>query len=215
MVAAAACLALGTGCQTADEDAGSVAPPVTPWSHVPAAQTGPDGPAPLGPPAAVTPRDTTRVPLPTLAPAPSTLPSVTALVAPLPPGVTAHTMSVERHDGFDRVVYDFGGADAPRWRAEYVAEATERDKKTSTPIDGRTILQVHFYDTSPPADSGITEYDGPNPVIPADTRSVTEVYLTPSYEGATQSFIGLDAGYPHFTAATLRDPTRIVVDIHD
>jgi hypothetical protein len=73
-------------------------------------------------------------------------------------------MYVERHDGFDRIVYDFGGTYTPGWRAEYVAEATVRGQETSTPINGRSILQIYFFGTVSSTESGIAGYNGPNPL---------------------------------------------------
>ncbi|REE70902.1 hypothetical protein C8E05_0232 [Rhodococcus wratislaviensis] len=139
----------------------------------------------------------------------------TALVTPPVPGVTASGVHVERHDGFDRIVYDFGGTYAPGWRAEYVAEATQRGRETATRINGRSILQIYFFDTDSSAESGIAAYNGPNPLSDPAAYSVVEVHLTPNYERGTQSFVGLRTDYPQFQVTTLTEPTRIAVDIHD
>ena len=133
-------------------------------------------------------------------------------------GVTVSAMHVERQDGFDRIVYDFGGTYSPGWRAEYVAEATERGQETATPINGRSILQIYFFDTVPPAESGIPGYHGPNPLSdplsdPA-AHSVVEVLLGQNFDRTTQSFVGLRTDHPQFQVTNLRDPARIAVDIY-
>ena len=91
-------------------------------------------------------------------------------------------MHIERHDGFDRIVYDFGGTYATPWRAEYVAEATQRGKETATRINGRSILQIYFFDTDSSAESGIAAYNEANPLSEPAAHSVVEVHLTPNYE---------------------------------
>lgn len=124
-------------------------------------------------------------------------------------------MHIERHDGFDRLVYDFGGTYAPSWRAEYVAEATQRGRQTSLQINGRSILQIYFFNTASSAESSIPEYSGANPLSDPAAHGVVEVYLTPNFERATQSFVGLRADYPQFQVITLTEPMRIAVDIFD
>ncbi|WP_226955497.1 MULTISPECIES: AMIN-like domain-containing (lipo)protein [Rhodococcus] len=221
-VAMMTCIALATGCQSTSEQTGSVDGTTIPWSTVPAAQSGggaapqpPDPPPPTypngGPGAPDPPTPTT--PGPTISGIPFFPP--TALVTPPVPGVTASGMHIERHDGFDRIVYDFGGTYAPGWRAEYVAEATQRGQETATRLHGRSILQIYFFDTDSPAESGIAAYNGPNPLSDPAAYSVVEVHLTPNYERGTQSFVGLRTDYPQFQVTTLTEPTRIAVDIHD
>lgn len=215
------CVALVGGCQSAGERTGSIEGTSIPWSRIPAAQSGGVGLPPREPP-----QTETRTPepaLPTLVPPPatpeppgtSTVPNGPAVGEPVVAGVTASGMHVERHDGFDRIVYDFGGIDSPSWRAEYVAEATQRGKETATQIAGRSILQIHFFDTVPPAESGIAAYSGPNPLSDPAAHSVVEVHLTPNYEGATQSFVGLRADHPQFRVGILTEPIRIAVDVYD
>ncbi|KAA0016305.1 AMIN-like domain-containing (lipo)protein [Antrihabitans cavernicola] len=123
-------------------------------------------------------------------------------------------MRIERHEGFDRVSYYFGGACCPGWRAEYVAEATERGRSTSTSMSGRSILQIYFYDTASALESGTIEYNGPNPLTDPAARNVVEVVLTPSFERTTQSFLGIRADHPNFLVNTRYDPARVVVDIY-
>ncbi|BAH51233.1 AMIN-like domain-containing (lipo)protein [Rhodococcus opacus] len=216
VVAVMTWIALATGCRSTSGRTGDLEGSLIPLHDIPAAQEGPD--LPLEPP----PSDSgTGVPAPTpTAPPPPTLDIPAHPTVPLPPAppsvvVTASGMHIERHDGFDRVVYDFGGTWVPRRRAEYVAEATPRGAETAIPINARSILQIYFFDTLPPAESGIAAYSGPNPLSDPAAHSVVEVHLTPNFERTTQSFIGLRTGHPRFQVATLSEPTRVVVDIYE
>lgn len=211
-VAMTTCIALAAGCQSPSEQMGSVDGTTIPWSMVPAAQSGGGAaPQPPDPPPPTDPNAGPGTPDP---PTPTT-PGPGILVVPRVPGVTASGVHIERHDGFDRIVYDFGGTYAPGWRAEYVAEATQRGQETATRIQGRSILQIYFFDTDSAAESGIAAYNGPNPLSDPAAYSVVEVHLTPNYERGTQSFVGLRTDYPQFQITTLTEPTRIAVDIHD
>ncbi|MFZ2172671.1 MAG: hypothetical protein WAW17_01285 [Rhodococcus sp. (in: high G+C Gram-positive bacteria)] len=125
-------------------------------------------------------------------------------------------MHFERQDGFDRIIYDFGGIYTPSWRAEYVAEATPRGQETSAPVNGQSILQIYFFDTvfMDQGENGNVGYSGPNPLSDPAAHSVAEVHLTPSYEETTQSFIGLRTDHPQYQVTRLTDPSRIAVDIY-
>lgn len=214
-VAMTTCIALAAGCQSPSEQVGSVEGTTIPWSMVPAAQSGGGAaPQPPDPPPPTDPNAGPGTPDPPTPTTPTT-PGPRILVVPPVPGVTASGVHIERHDGFDRIVYDFGGTYAPRWRAQYVAEATQRGQETATRIQGRSILQIYFFDTDSAAESGIAAYNGPNPLSDPAAYSVVEVHLTPNYERGTQSFVGLRTDYPQFQVATLTEPTRIAVDIHD
>lgn len=203
-VAMMTCIALAAGCQSTSEQTGNLERTSIPSSEVPAAQegAGPGMPTPIPCPTVVCFPGSPDGSIP---PPPAT---------PTIAGVTASGMHIERHDGFDRIVYDFGGIYTPGWRAEYVAEATERGKETSTPINGRSILQIYFFDTVSSAESGIAGYSGPNPLSDPAAHSVVEVHLSPSYEDATQSFVGLCTDHQQFQVTTLREPARIVIDIY-
>lgn len=219
--AAAACFLLAAGCQSTDEPGGSPDTASIPWDRVPSAQSGAGALSPQVPRSPLAPTADSTIPVPTVpttTPGPSEVPTSAngpTTVTPTLAGVTASGVHIERHDGFDRIVYVFGGTYAPLWRAEYVAEATERGKQTSRRINGRSILQVSFLDTVSSAESGIAAYSGPNPLAEPTAHSVVEVYLTPSYERATQSFVGLRTEYPRFRVTPLPDPARIAVDIFD
>ncbi len=55
-------------------------------------------------------------------------------------------------------------------------------------------------------------YDGPEQIFPTDVEVIEELRLIENFEGMHQWAIGLDRTRP-FSATTLNDPPRIVVDI--
>ncbi|MFE3190024.1 hypothetical protein ACFXHA_13520 [Nocardia sp. NPDC059240] len=154
------------------------------------------------------------VPTSPITPGPTTTPATTT---PAPPDrIAVNEIQLEHHDGFDRVIYGFGGIGVPAWQADYVAEATPRGRPTALLVAGASILRIVFY-ANAPAKVGLPAYGGTNPLADAKTPAITEVHLTTPYDdGAqptTESFIGTTADRPHFTVTRLLDPPRLAVDI--
>lgn len=122
-----------------------------------------------------------------------------------------------RHDGFDRVVWEFDGP-APSYRAEYVTGPVAEDGSgQAIEVDGAAALQLIFSLASG-VDLGGTEprtvYDGPDRLAGADagTVNVAEVVQTGDFEATLSWAVGVDDITP-FTVQQLKRPTRIVVDI--
>ncbi|MFC7451435.1 AMIN-like domain-containing (lipo)protein [Rhodococcus daqingensis] len=127
--------------------------------------------------------------------------------------LTVAGLRVGAHDGYDRVVYELGGTGVPGWSVRYVDLAVQEGSGDVIPIAGETILEVLITGSGYPFDTGVHEYDGPNPLPGEDTELVTEARISGVFEGTTQSFIGLESGGHPFSVSTLSDPTRLVVDI--
>ncbi|WP_241385174.1 AMIN-like domain-containing (lipo)protein [Rhodococcus sp. CH91] len=118
-----------------------------------------------------------------------------------------------RHDGFDRVVYELGGEGMPGWRVGYVDEAIQDGSGNPVAVAGDAVLQVLIDGSAYPFDSGVEQYDGPNPVLAEPGGSVVEVNGSGVFEGVTQSFVGIaEAGTP-FSVYSLTGPTRVVIDV--
>lgn len=118
-----------------------------------------------------------------------------------------------RHEGFDRVVYELGGEGTPGWRVGYVDEPLQQGSGNEVPVAGDAVLQVLIDGSAYPFDSGVEQYDGPDPVLAEAGGSVVEVSGSGVFEGVTQSFIGVAAHGTPFSVYSLTGPTRVVIDV--
>ncbi|MCX5043688.1 hypothetical protein OG921_10980 [Aldersonia sp. NBC_00410] len=127
--------------------------------------------------------------------------------------LTVRDLRIGRQDGFDRVVYEFGGTGTPGYRASYVHSAVQDGSGKPIEVPGESILQVSITGTSYPFDSGIEPYSGANPLAEPSAEVVNAAYLGAVYEGVTRSVIGVRGAKPAYRISTLSNPTRLVVDI--
>ena len=81
-------------------------------------------------------------------------------------------------------------------------------------VAGDAVLQVGITGAGYPADTGVEEYSGPDPLAAPGTEVVTEVAFDATYEGTTVAFVGTRAQAP-FRVYLLEAPTRVVVEIRD
>ncbi|MFX0575878.1 AMIN-like domain-containing (lipo)protein [Nocardia nepalensis] len=128
-------------------------------------------------------------------------------------GVTVTGLRIGHHPGFDRVVYEFGGAGTPGWLVQYTEQAIQDGSGKVVDVAGRSILAVQITGSAYPFDSGVTPYSGPDPATDPSAPMIAGVYRTSVFEGTTQSFIGVNADRPAFAVSTLTNPTRLVIDI--
>ncbi|WP_280391473.1 AMIN-like domain-containing (lipo)protein [Nocardia wallacei] len=127
--------------------------------------------------------------------------------------LTVTDVRVGHHPGFDRVVYELGGTGTPGWRVQYTDRAVQDGSGKPVDVAGQSILQVQILGSAYPWDSGVTQYEGADPVTDPDTPGIAGVYRTLVFEGATQSFIGVNADRPAFSVDSLENPKRLVVDV--
>jgi hypothetical protein len=127
--------------------------------------------------------------------------------------LTVRDLRIGRHDGYDRVVYEFGGEGTPGYRVGYVESAVQDGSGNPIEVPGESLLQVSITGTSYPFDSGVEAYAGTNPLAEPSAEVVNAVYLGAVYEGVTQSVIGVRDPEPAFRVSTLSNPPRLVVDI--
>lgn len=117
------------------------------------------------------------------------------------------------HDGYDRVVYELtGGSGTPGYRVGYVDRAVEDPSGEVRPVDGDAVLQVWLVGTAYPVEGGPQEFA--DDLRPAD-GDVEHVVRPLTFEGMTQSFVGVDDGPRPFRVLVLADPARVVVDVQD
>jgi hypothetical protein len=128
--------------------------------------------------------------------------------------VTVHDIRTGRQDGFDRIVFEVGGVGTPGWDVRYVDQASSQGSGRPIDVAGQAVLQVTITGAQIPDSTGVTEYDGPNPLPGAGTQTVTEVVYDHTFEGTAVAFAGTTATAP-FRVFALTNPTRVVVDVRD
>lgn len=128
-------------------------------------------------------------------------------------GYVVTQVRVGEHTGYDRVVYELtGGQGTPGYRVGYVDRAVEDPSDEVRDVDGDAVLQVWLVGTTYPVEGGPQEFS--EDLRPAD-GDVEHVVRPLTFEGMTQSFVGVDDGPRPFRVLVLADPVRVVVDLQD
>lgn len=156
-----------------------------------------------------TPTPTATPPEPTIAP-----PSETASQSAQQQGRTDLILSDVRygkHEGYERVVWEFTGTIRPGWSVGYVDQPRFDGSGESVAVAGDSFLDVYASGVLIP-ESGFV--DDPRRLRPRGQGVVAEVYASGGpFEGNLQSFIGLEGGPAPFRVSALTNPSRLVVDI--
>ena len=126
--------------------------------------------------------------------------------------VTVSDIRIGRHDGFDRVVLEVGGEGLPGWDVRYVDEALSQGSGDPVQVAGDAVLQVTVTGVGYPADTGVEEFSGPDPLRAADTEVVDELVFDSTFEGTTVAFVGTTHRRP-FRVYLLESPTRVVLEV--
>ena len=121
-----------------------------------------------------------------------------------------------RHEGYDRVVFEFRGA-VPGYEVAYTDEpVTEDGSGAEVEVEGEHVVLVRMENASG-ADLSTEEarptYTGPNRIDPG-TPEVAEVVRTGDFEGVLTWAIGL-RDEVDFRVTTLASPFRLVVDFRN
>ena len=130
-----------------------------------------------------------------------------------PDGPSAKLAAVRaaRHQGYDRVVFQFEGAKVPAYRIGYVREITlgETDDQFLT-LQGDALIQATFQGTASDDHRPGTQ-TMPDKLTPA-LPQVRQLGLAEDWEGVVRIGVGLDhrAG---FRVLELTGPVRVVVDV--
>jgi hypothetical protein len=126
-------------------------------------------------------------------------------------GLTA--VRAARHEGFDRVVFEFDGA-VPGYEVRYADKpVTEDGSGNEVTVDGPYVVTVRMTPASAVrfTDDGYEEiYTGPDRV-PGQGATVTEVVEVGDFEGQATWAVGL-ADKVDFAVSTLESPSRLVID---
>lgn len=126
------------------------------------------------------------------------------------PSAKLGAIRAARHAGYDRVVFQFEGAEVPGYRIEYVREITlgETDDQYLI-LQGGALVQATFQG------SATEDYRPGTQTVPdrltPGLAQVRQIGLAEDWEGVVRLGIGLDhrAG---FRVLELHDPPRVVVD---
>lgn len=123
-----------------------------------------------------------------------------------------------RHDGFERVVFEFDGDAAPSYRVGYV-DPPIRQAGSGNVIEvaGSAYLEVQLQPASGVDLSGPEfreTYLGPDRVELSAQGPARELVLTGDYEANMGWVLGTERRAP-FAMAFLQDPLRLVLDVLD
>ena len=118
------------------------------------------------------------------------------------------------HECFDRIVFEFRGIARPGFEVGYLESAPVEDP-TGNPVEvaGSVFLEIRMQSASGfDFETNQPSYTGPARITPTDTTYAREAARTGDFEAILIWVVGLDEERP-FTASTLEDPARVVVDI--
>ena len=124
--------------------------------------------------------------------------------------VTLRSVREARNEGFDRVVFEFGGTQVPGYHLEYVDKPIIKcGSGDPTEVAGQGWLQVRLT----PAQA----HEGGQPTITERERKphlpiIQELELTCDFEGEVTWVLG-NARPNKYRVMELREPTRLVVDV--
>ncbi|MBI4302166.1 MAG: hypothetical protein HY664_06140 [Chloroflexi bacterium] len=129
-----------------------------------------------------------------------------------PPVALLTDVRVGRHEGFDRVVFEFKGS-PPGYRIEYIQPPIVQDASgLPVEIEGLAFLKARFYPASEfDLEHGVMVYTGPTEIKP-DLPSLLEVERSGDFEAVLTWVLGLRQEVD-FRVAELQDPLRVVIDV--
>lgn len=120
-----------------------------------------------------------------------------------------------KQPGFDRVVFEFRGEDAPGYDVRYIRRPVTQDGSgDEVDVAGAHVIQVRMenaLDADLTEESAPATYTGPNRLTPR-LPAVTELVRTGGFEGVLTWAIGATAR-DGFVVSTLQDPPRLVIDV--
>lgn len=122
---------------------------------------------------------------------------------------------VAGHDGFDRIVFEFGERnDDVTYALDLVGSVTQPSGEEVS-VDGAVILEVVMTPASGVDLSGEeprVTYDGPQRIDPSTTSVVEELVAAEDFESTVTWAVGL-TGEREVAVETLSEPYRVVIDV--
>lgn len=119
---------------------------------------------------------------------------------------------VGKHSGYDRVVYEFSGPDAPNYAVRYVDRPIADGSGEPVEVAGDVWLEVLVNSLDVPGESAPSP-DDPLPATLKGTGVAEAKAIWGGFEGVGQGFIGLTGDQRPFKVSTATNPSRLVVDI--
>lgn len=152
-----------------------------------------------------------------LLPADDTLPAFTTqgssadVASTGPDAPILRDVRIAKHDGFDRIVFEFDSDGLPQWHVDYIdAPMIQCGSGHEMPVAGAAWLQVRFNGANAHTEAG-EGTSGPMRRSP-DLASVREVVRTCDFEAEVAWVVGM-AGASAYRPIVLEDPARLVIDI--
>jgi len=125
--------------------------------------------------------------------------------------VTLRAVRAARHEGFDRLVFEFDGPQLPGYHLEYIdSPIIKCGSGDPTAVAGQGWLQVRLTPAQAHTDQGqptVTEREQ-KPALPI----LLELELTCDFEGEVTWVLG-NRKPNKYRVMELREPTRLVVDV--
>jgi hypothetical protein len=125
-------------------------------------------------------------------------------------------VAVGRHEGYDRVVFQFRGDALPGYRVEYVEPPLKEDGSGNpVTISGKAFITVRMEPASGfdlNTGEGVVVYRGPKRLPGASV--VKEVVRTGDFEAVLTWAIGLEQKVD-FRVTTAASPSRLIVDFRN
>ncbi|AZA09909.1 AMIN-like domain-containing (lipo)protein [Corynebacterium pseudopelargi] len=126
-------------------------------------------------------------------------------------GAVVTDVRVGHHDGFDRIVFDIEGSDAPGWYVDYTDTPAQMGSGHALEYNGKVALIINIDGVSYPFETTIESADLSKIGGAGHIKEVREHGI---YEGRQMFVAGLDSRRP-YSVQLLQNPTRVVVDIVD
>lgn len=115
------------------------------------------------------------------------------------------------HNGYDRVVFEFRGAELPGYKIEYIDKPVRAcGSGDVVPLAGDGWLEIKFYPATAHTEEGKPTVE--NRAFAPNHKIIKEIKLTCDFEAEVVGVLGV-ASPNHYRVLELKNPTRLAVDI--